>query len=310
MTRHLNEYPGADYTSLRESIARYVGTEADSIVPGAGVDEMILLVTRAFGGPGTRSSAAVPTYPLYEIAALQQHGEFKAVPYEQVMEFPFDGLSRFAETSDITWLCVPNNPTGERIPDAYLAEVVEKARGIVVIDAAYAEFSGDRWAQWVEAYDNLIVLQTLSKAFGLAALRVGYSVASPDLSALLDAVRPPGSISTLSERIACVALKDHSRMERFVRFVSKERDRFATLLVSVGFGVYPSSANFLLCHVGPEARNLAQGLLTKGLVVRSYPHDHMLGDHLRFTVRSKIENDRLVETIAWIYPQLVDTTRS
>ena len=310
MTRHLNEYPGASYLPLREAIARYVGAEPEHIVPGAGIDEMILLVAKAFGGPGTRSSAAVPTYPLYEIAGIQGHGEFKPVSYESTLEYPYDGVSRAAETSDVTWLCVPNNPTGERIADTYIAEIVEKARGIVVIDAAYAEFAGDRWWDWADAYDNLIVLQTLSKAFGLAALRVGYSIASPELAARLDAVRPPGSISTLSERLACVAFEDHSRMERFVRFVSKERERFAALLVSVGFSVYPSSTNFVLCHVGPQARTLAQGLMAKGMVVRSYPQGHLLGDHLRFTVRSQREDDRLVDVITWIYPQLIHTPRS
>ena len=310
MARHLNEYPGASYLPLRQSIAHYVGAEAENIVPGAGIDEMVLLVAKAFGGPGTRSCAAVPTYPLYEIAALQGHGDFKPVSYESALEYPYDGLSRTAETSDITWLCVPNNPTGERIEDAYIAEVIEKARGIVVIDAAYAEFAGDRWWKWIEAHDNLIVLQTLSKAFGLAALRVGYSIASADLSATLDAVRPPGSISTLSERIASVALGDRERMERFVRFVSKERERFTRLLTSVGFIVYPSSTNFVLCRVGSQARELAQELMSKGLIVRSYPSDHLLGDHLRFTVRSQREDDRLIDQISWIYPQLVGIPRS
>jgi histidinol-phosphate aminotransferase len=305
MTRHLNEYPGASYLALRQSIAQYVGSEPENIVPGAGIDELILLIARAFGGPGTRSSAAVPTYPLYEIAATQAHGEFKPVSYESDIRFPYDGVSRTAESSDITWLCVPNNPTSERISDRYIAEVIAKARGIVVIDAAYAEFAGDRWWGWIETYDNLIVLQTLSKAFGLAGLRVGYSIASVDLSSRLDAFRPPGSISSLSERIARVALEDHSRMERFVRFVSLERERFSGLFISAGFAVYPSATNFVLCHVGRQARDLAQGLLAKGLVVRSYSQDHLLSDHLRFTVRSQREDDRLVDTIARIYPQLV-----
>lgn len=308
MTRHLNEYPGASYAPLRQSVARYVGAEPENIVPGAGIDEMILLIARAFGGPGTRSCAGVPTYPLYEIATLQGHGEFKPVSYESDLRYPCEGVSRMAETSDITWLCVPNNPTGERIGDAYIAEVVGKARGIVVIDAAYAEFAGDRWWQWVEMYDNLIVLQTFSKAFGLAALRVGYSIASPDLSARLDAVRPPGSISSLSARIACMSLDDYSRMERFVRFIAKERERLMTLLASVGFTAYPSSTNFVLCHIGPHARKLAQGLMAQGLVVRTYPKDHLLGEHLRFTVRSQREDDRLVDTIAWLHPQVVGAT--
>ena len=310
MTRRLNEYPGASYTPLRESAAGFVGSEPRNIVPGAGIDELILLVSKAFGGPGTRTSAAVPTYPLYEIAALQHHGEFKAVPYETTLGYPDDAMSRMAETSDITWLCVPNNPTGERIPDANIAELINRTRGVVVIDAAYAEFAGDRWWRWVEMYDNLIVLQTLSKAFGLAALRVGYSIASPELSAHLDAVRPPGSISTLSEGIACAALQDHSRMERFVAFVSKERDRFSMRLASAGFTVYPSTTNFVLSYIGPHARELAQGLMTQGMIVRSYPREHPLGSHLRFTVRSQRENDRLVHAMTRIHPQLLRTDRS
>jgi histidinol-phosphate aminotransferase len=310
MTRHLNEYPGASYMPLRESVARYVGAEPGNIVPSAGIDEMILLVARTFGGPGTRSIAAVPTYPLYEIATLQHQGEFKPLSYEDTLGYPYDGISRMAETADITWLCVPNNPTGERIPDSFIAEVAGRAKGIVVIDAAYAEFANDRWWPWVKAYDNLIILQTLSKGFGLAALRVGYSIASETLSSRLDAVRPPGSISTLSEHIARVALEDHSRMERFVRFVSQERERLTALLTSAGLTVYPSSTNFVLCHVGPQAGDLARALLAKGLVVRSYSQDHPLGDHLRFTVRSRREDDRLAEMIAWIYPQLVSTAGS
>lgn len=99
-------------------------------------------------------------------------------------------------------------------------------------------------------------------------------------------------------------------MERFVRFVSKERERFISLLASAGFTVFPSTTNFVLCHVGPQARDLAQGLMAKGVVVRSYPHDHPLGDHLRFTIRSQREDDRLIDEIARIYPQLVATAGS
>lgn len=298
MARHLNEYPGASYAPLRTAIAGYVNAEPENIVPGAGIDELITLIATTFLGPGTRATAAAPTYPLYEIATVGHHGEFIPVISADGWAFPADGINRTAQTSDVTWLCVPNNPTGERISDATIVEIIEKAKGIVVIDAAYAEFAGDRWADWVSTYENLIVLQTMSKAFGLAALRVGYSLASAELSARIDAVRPPGSIATLSERIATIAISEPSRMTRFVRHVTKERSRFADRLASVGIVAYPSTTNFLLCRVGPHAQSLSSSLLARGLVVRSYPADHLLADHLRFTVRSRKEDDLLVATIA------------
>ena len=307
LTRHLNEYPAATYLPLRRSIAAYVGAAPENIVAGAGIDEMILLTAKAFGGPGTRAMAAVPTYPLYAIATIGHHGEFVTVPYEDSLTFPYEEVARKAQTSNITWLCVPNNPTGERIPDTYIAEVAGSAGGVVVIDAAYAEFAGDRWSTWVEAYDNLIVLQTLSKAFGLAALRVGYSITSPDIATRLDAARPPGSISSLSEHIARLALNERSRMDRFSTFVVKERERLAGMLSTVGLEPRHSTTNFVLCHIEHGAWDLGHQLMAQGLVVRSYPQDHPLVDYLRITVRSRPDNDRLVETIGLLYPRLVHT---
>ncbi len=158
MARHLNEYPGASYAPLRIAAAAYLDTEPSRIVPGAGVDEIILLIAKAYLGRGRRACTVAPTYPLYEIATAQHGGEFVEVSYEPPdFGFPERAIGEAAETSDVTWLCVPNNPTGHRAPDRAIADVVEAARGIVVIDAAYAEFTDDRWAPWVERYDNVIV---------------------------------------------------------------------------------------------------------------------------------------------------------
>jgi histidinol-phosphate aminotransferase len=295
---HLNEYPGASYASLRETAAGYLGTTPETLVPGAGVDEIILLIAKAFLTGRKRACTLTPTYPLYEIATLQLGAELLAIPYEPPdFGFPTRALGEAAETSDVTWLCVPNNPTGHRVTDADIASVLDAARGVVVIDAAYAEFAGDRWAPWVARYDNLIVCTTMSKAFGLAGIRVGFAMAAPPLAATLDGIRPPGSIASLSVELAESSLGHPQRMERHVERILKERTRLAAALMALGFGVMPAmAANFVLCGVGPDAAQLADRLMAEGLVVRRFD-EGPLASFLRFTVRSTAEDERLIDAI-------------
>ena len=297
--RSLNEYPAASYAELRIAAASHYGVVPEQVVPGAGVDELLLLIGRAFLGPGRRGSAPTPTYPLYEIATLQAGAEFRTVGYEaQGLHFPTDTLAAAAETSDVTWLCVPNNPTGERQDDDELRAVIESASGIVVIDAAYAEFGNDRWADWVDRYDNVIVCHTLSKAFGLAGIRVGFALAHPDSIDRLDGVRPPGSISSLSVSLARTALETPTRMERHVGRIIANRSKLEAALAELGIPVVPRSAtNFVLCEFGEAAHGLADALMERGLVVRRFPTEHPLATFLRFTVRNREENQRLIDEL-------------
>ncbi len=297
MARRLNEYPGASYREIRRAAAEYLGIDEDMVVPGAGIDEIIGLVGRAFLGRGMRATAVTPTYPMYEIESAQRQTEFIAVQYGPGFEYPADAFGEAAQTSDVTWLCVPNNPTGDRIPDETVASIIEQARGVVVIDAAYAEFSDDMWAPWIDRYDNLIVAYTMSKAFGLAGLRVGYSVSAPKIADQLDAVRPPGSISSMSVELAVAALAEPQRMRRRVARLTKERARFADALHQLGIEPRRSCTNFLLTEIGPAAPGIAEQLLTEGLVVRRFPDDHPLAGYLRFTVRAPHENDRLIDAL-------------
>lgn len=286
--RDLNEYPAASYRPLRESAARYAGVSPEQVVPGAGVDELIILAARAFLSPGGRAVGYTPTYPLYQIATEQQRAVFEGSP-----ALP----SGSDHGADLTWICVPNNPTGDRLPNETIERTIEASSGIVVLDAAYAEFSGDRWGDWIERYAHLLVLQTLSKGFGLAGIRVGYAIGNRALIDAIDRVRPPGSISTVSSTLAIAALSDPDRMRRSVSRLIAERERFRDRLTARGLEVPPSEANFLLAHVGPDAQTLAEGLMREGLVVREFSHIPELIDHLRFTVRSETDNDRLINAI-------------
>jgi histidinol-phosphate aminotransferase len=297
-SRTLNEYPFASYISLREAVAARTGLDPNHVAPGAGADELILLAARAFQAPGQTAVATVPTYPLYRIATAQVRGELSIVeaPSPSFM-FPADEVIAAARDAEIVWLCAPSNPIGNRPTDEQIAAVIAAADGVVVLDAAYAEFCGDEWAAWVDRYHNLLVLQTLSKAYGLAGTRVGYGLGHPDLVSAIDGVRPPGSISSLSVELAVAALNTPDRMRATVSALVDERERLAVRLAGVGLRVLPSQTNFLLCEVGPGAGDLAALLLGEGLVARTFPEDGPLGTYLRFTVRSPEAHDRLVSAL-------------
>jgi histidinol-phosphate aminotransferase len=294
----LNEYPAASYVALREAVAAETGLDPDSVIPGAGADELILLAARAFLAPGQNAVTADPTYPMYRIATAQVRGNavtIEARPPD--FEFPVDEVIEAARDAEIVWLCVPSNPIGNRPSDEAVAAVVAATDGVVVLDGAYAQFSDDDWAPWVDRYHNLLVLHTMSKAYGLAGARVGYGLGHPDLIAALDGVRPPGSISSVSVDLAVAALGAPERMRSVVESAIAERALLAAGLQDLGLRVMPSSTNFLLCEVGPQARAVADGLMSEGLVTRTFPLDGPLASYLRFTVRTSRAHDRLLSAL-------------
>ena len=294
----LNEYPAASYAAIRTAVATYTGMEAENVIPGAGADELILLAGRAFLSPGSSAIQIAPTYPLYEIATAQAGATLTTIETEGPDFDPQPPQVReAARYADVTWLCMPNNPTGGRLDDNGLRSILDSARGVVVLDAAYAEFAGDDWTGWVAEHDNLLVLHTFSKAFGLAGARVGYGLGHPDLVSAIDRLRPPGSITSLSVDLAIAALTRPDRMHGTVADLASGRRKLAGLLGEVGFRALPGATNFVLCEVGPKAMSLHKALMRQGLVVRNYPESNPLAEYLRFTVRSSEAHRRLIAAI-------------
>lgn len=294
----LNEYPGASYRDIREAAARRHGLDPDQIVPGAGADELILLAARAFLGVGKRAATMAPTYPLYRIACAQVGAELNEVQaVAPDFAAPIDALIDAAREADVMWLCIPNNPTAVEIDRRSLGAIIAATDGVVIVDAAYAEFVGDDWASEIEKSSNLIVLRTLSKAFGLAGARVGYAMGHPSLIDRFDALRPPGSIATPSAALAAAALARADRAAEVVEMLEPARRQLTADVASLGFRVLPSQVNFILCEVGSEAPQIAADLRATGLVVRTFPEATGLQCYLRFTVRSPDENARLIATL-------------
>lgn len=294
----VNEYPPADYRRLTQAIAHYAGVDPGWVVIGAGADELIDLVAKAFLPPGGRALTATPTYSLYGVITGQRPAELVEVP-RPAFEFslPLEVMLEAASESDLVWICEPNNPTGRRDPDQQVAALIEGCRGVVILDAAYAEFGGDRWGPWVERYSNLVVLHTLSKAFALAGIRVGYALAQPELADQVNRRRLPGSVSVISAGIAVRALGDPTWVKETIEVITAERSRLADALRGLGLQPLTSEANFLLIRVGERSKALAEDLLRGGLVVRTFDHESPLAPYLRLTVRSAEEDDRLLDAL-------------
>jgi histidinol-phosphate aminotransferase len=263
----LNEYPEGTYRELREAAAAYVGVEAAQIVPGAGADGLIALAARTFLGAGRRACVTPPTYPLYAIASAIEGAEVTADPKD----------------ADLIWICNPNNPTGELVdPEQIASLALARPDAAVVVDEAYAEYGGASVVPLIARAPNLIALRTLSKAFGLAGLRVGYAVAAPELARELDRRRDPAPVSAPAARIAAAALR-HPRLD--VDRTVDERERMRGALAAAGFDVPEAHANFVLVRTDPA---VGDRLEAQGLVVRRFP------DAIRITVRLPAENDLIL----------------
>jgi histidinol-phosphate/aromatic aminotransferase/cobyric acid decarboxylase-like protein/imidazoleglycerol phosphate dehydratase HisB len=255
-----NEYAHGGYPELVAAIAEYAGVGVENVVLGAGADDLILLCARAFALPGDRVAIAdEPTYPLFQIAA------------------ELAGAEVGSDQPAVTFCCRPNNPTGALDP-------LPGSRPLVV-DEAYWEYAGDTAVDLIE--DGVVVLRTFSKAFGLAAARVGYAVADAETAAELNARQAPMPVSAASAALAFAALRDPPDIAPQV----EERDRLARALRGLGLDPLPSWTNFLFVPLD-EPEVVADALLRRGLVVRGFP------DGIRFSVRDRADDDLLLEGLA------------
>ena len=295
----LNEYPDTSYAALTEAIAQYTDAATDRITVGAGADEILDLIAKAYIDATARVVLSHPTYPMFRILTEMAGGSIDEV---RAINLHLDrrGYLEHARVARLSWICNPNNPTGELVPLDFVQEVSLASEGVVVVDEAYFEISGVTAMPLIDVLPNLVVVRTLSKAFGLAGVRVGYAVAGAAISDALRRVRPPGSISVLSAALGARALSDVDGMRQRVEQIKEERARLRRGLEALDLEVRDSAANFLLVQTG---RSAAPALLKKGLVVRTFPPTSLLAEFIRVTVRLPEENDRLVAALAVAPPR-------
>ena len=309
----LSEYPPTDYRRLVEAAAARYGVTGSEVLVGAGADEILDIVAKAYIPAGGRAVVPVPSYAMYRVLTEQRGARVTAVARRgEEAGWALDPAATRAAALDasVVWLCSPNNPTALAEPDGAIRELLlglaqdaaaaDRAAPIVVLDEAYAEFVGTTLIGLRDEYPNLIVVRTASKAYALAGLRVGFAIARRELIATLNPYRPPGSVSTVSVTLVTEALLDPDILDDNLARVAGERTRLRDALVALGWSVGPSVTNFLLVDFGSveRAATVAEALLSNGLVPRTFGAGHPLADHLRLTVRDPHENDRLIAVAA------------
>ncbi|MBD0291412.1 MAG: histidinol-phosphate aminotransferase family protein [Thermoleophilia bacterium] len=278
------EYPEGTYRRLREAAAAYAGCGPDEIVVDAGADGLIGLVARTFLGPGRRAVVETPTYPLYAIASRIEGAEVEAAAPD------VETLARAARDAHVLWLCNPGNPSGAlRAVDEVATLAAVLPRVLVCVDEAYVEYGGETVASLAPTRPNLVCVRTLSKAFGLAGLRVGYAVATAAVAAELASRRAPAPISTVGALTAACALQEPA-IAAEVETTRRERERVRSACLAAGYDSPPTHTNFVLVETH-EAPAIAARLEARGLVVRAYP------TALRITVRSPADDDLLLRAL-------------
>jgi histidinol-phosphate aminotransferase len=282
----VHRYP--DSRPFLTALTSYTGYPEECLVAGAGMDEIITTICRIFLGAGDKALIPVPTYNFYG-PAVELCG---AVPHYQPRLAGFSVDRKIPEGIKMAFLCSPNNPTGNALSEENVRAVVEGTESIVFLDEAYAEFAGKSLLKLVREYDNLVVGRTLSKAFGLAGLRLGYAVAPPWIARQYRRVAPLFGISSLSLAAGVAALQDLGWMRECAGKIVSERERMRQSLASAN----PSEGNFLYVHTEEKAKQVVERLLSRGIVVRNCSSFPGSGEHcLRVTMGRPEENERFLE---------------
>jgi histidinol-phosphate aminotransferase len=296
----LTRYPSTYSRSLRASIAAYIGVAADEVMVGAGSDEVLSCTFRALGDPGAVVAHMHPTFVMARVFAETNSLRPVAVGLTPAGDADADAL--LATGAVMMYLCTPNNPTGGAIGEATLARVVHDARGLVIVDEAYAEYAGTNLAARAPATDGMLVLRTFSKAFGLAGARVGYAVGSRTLIAELEKARGPYTVSALSEWLAQTALdNDVAWVLERASEVRETREWFAAALGAAGHPCLPSAANFVLVPV-PDAAAAQRALADREILVRSFASLPGVGDALRISMARRDDMSRVLACMREVLP--------
>jgi histidinol-phosphate aminotransferase len=297
-----NRYPDPHQLKLKEKISAIKGITPEHIFLGNGSDEAIDILFRAFCEPG-RDNVIVcpPTYGMYEVSARINNIVVKKVQMTTNFQLNLEGLEEAIDpNTKIIWLCSPNNPSGNALYREDIEMVLNNFDGIVVIDEAYINFSRQRsFIPDLIDYPNLVILQTFSKAWGLAALRVGMAFADAGIIDIMSRIKPPYNINEPSQELASQALDEVEQVNEMIRIIVSERNRLADELkkISIVEEIFPSDANFLLVRI-KEARKVYEYLLQKGIVVRDRSTTPGCTDCLRITVGTPRENDVLLSSLS------------
>ena len=301
-----NRYPDPLQLELKAAIAKVKGVPAQCIFVGNGSDEAIDLPYRCFCEPGVDNVVAIePTYGMYKVCADINNVEYRPVLLDEHYQITADKLLAATDAhTKIIWLCTPNNPTGNCLVREEVIKVIENFDGLVIVDEAYSDFSSQmsfrQWSmvngQW--SRPNLIVLNTMSKAWGCAALRLGMAFASQAIIDIFNKVKYPYNVNLLTQQQALEALKDPFEVDQWVKVLLQERVRMMEAFreLPICEQVYPTDANFFLAKM-TDATKIYNYLVDQGIIVRNRTRVQLCQNCLRITIGTKSENNELVAAL-------------
>jgi len=293
----LNRYPDPQQLNLKEELAKQKGVELANILLGNGSDEVLDILFRVFCEPAKDNVITLPpTFGMYHVLANTNHIENKKILLNKDFQPDIDAILAAAdENSKIIFICSPNNPTGNTIKAEAIKLLLNSFQGIVVIDEAYIDFSSYKsWISELHKFPNLIVTQTLSKAYGLAGIRLGICYASKEIIAVLNKVKLPYNVNELTQKEALNRVLNQKHIKEEVNTILVEKESLYKVLLEVSFvkKIYPSDTNFLLIKVD-NANKRYQQFIDKGIVIRNRTSQPLCENCLRITIGTKEENKRL-----------------
>ena len=296
-----NRYPDPLQLELKAAIAKVKGVPAENIFLGNGSDEAIDLPYRCFCEPGVDNVVAIePTYGMYKVCADINAVEYRPVLLDENYQITAEQLLAATDAhTKIIWLCTPNNPTGNCLKREEVIKVIEGFEGLVIVDEAYSDFSSQKTLRSeLSKYPNLIVLNTMSKAWGCAAIRLGMAFASEEIIHIFNKVKYPYNVNQLTQQQALEALKDPFEVDNWVKILLQERSRMmdAFAILPICEKVYPTDANFFLAKM-TDATKIYNYLVDRGIIVRNRHRVQLCQNCLRITIGTKSENSELIAAL-------------
>ena len=296
-----NRYPDPLQLELKAAISKVKGVPAENIFLGNGSDEAIDLPYRCFCEPGVDNVVAIePTYGMYKVCADINAVEYRPVLLDENYQIAAEQLLAATDAhTKIIWICTPNNPTGNCLKREEVIKVIEGFEGLVIVDEAYSDFSSQKTLRSeLSKYPNLIVLNTMSKAWGCAAIRLGMAFASKEIIHIFNKVKYPYNVNLLTQQQALEALKDPFEVDNWVKILLQERARMmdAFSMLPICEKVYPTDANFFLAKM-TDATKIYNYLVDKGIIVRNRHRVQLCQNCLRITIGTKTENSELIAAL-------------
>ncbi len=294
---NLNLYPDSYSSELRKRISDYIHVKPELIIAGNGSSEMIELILKTYINPNDIVLSFEPSFSMYRIYTQIHQGDFKEVLPKEGLRFDMEDMIEQAKKLNpkLIFICSPNNPTGQLFDIKDIINLHEHTQALICLDEAYMEFTKPEssMVKLIESYDRLIVLRTLSKAFGLAGIRLGYLVSNQDIVDTLNLVKSPYNLNTLSQAVGIYALSQIDVMKQYTHMMIKQREIVEDALSKLDIKLYPSQANFVFFKSKEE--ELFQKLLTKGILIRSFSGS--LKSYYRITIGEENENQILIKAL-------------